>query len=65
LVKRGDFIIHSHIGQAFAMKSLLIILRSLVEQGDHICVIAVEQHAGAFHAQIGNQDSGQNRIEDR
>ena len=37
---------------------LFVLLDALVEQSDYVGVVAVEQHAGALHAQVGDQDGG-------
>lgn len=59
--KRADFIIPFYSGQAIG---LLLFFRALVEQSHHVYVFAVEEDGGAFHFQVGDEDGGQQTIED-
>ena len=60
--KRADCIIPLRAGQA---KALAFRFHALIKQRDQINLFAVDQHARAFHAQVGEQDGSQRGIEDR
>ena len=60
--KRADCIIPLRAGQA---KALAFRFHALIKQRNQINLFAVDQHARAFHAQVGEQDGSQRGIEHR